>query len=154
MRLASSTFCLALLALAPLVQAQPASLGTPPGAAAIVDRFKAAVVAGNLEGAAALVSDQAVVFEAGYVERTKAEFVSEHLPADAAFLKQVRTQATRRTEGAAGDAAWVLTEGRSTGTYNGRAIDSITTETVVLRREPAGWRIVHIHSSSRPAQPN
>ena len=34
-------------------------------------------------------------------------------------------------------------------TFKGKAIDSITLETMVLRREQSGWRIVHIHWSSR-----
>ena len=39
-------------------------------------------------------------------------------------------------------------EGRTTGNFNGRAIDSMTTETMVLKRVGSGWRIVQIHWSS------
>ena len=39
--------------------------------------------------------------------------------------------------------------GRTTGQFNGRAVDRLTTETMVLKRLADGWRIHHIHWSSR-----
>ena len=56
---------------------------------------------------------------------------------------------TRRSGDASGDVAWITSEGRTTGTFNGRAVDRITAETVLLRRHGDGWRIHHIHWSSR-----
>ena len=44
--------------------------------------------------------------------------------------------------------AWIASEGRTTGTYKGKALDLVTTETMVLRRSGHGWKIVHIHWSS------
>jgi hypothetical protein len=46
--------------------------------------------------------------------------------------------------------AWVSTEGRTTGSFKGKAIDLLTTETMILRRMAGDWRIVHIHWSSQP----
>jgi hypothetical protein len=37
------------------------------------------------------------------------------------------------------------------GTYKGKAVDRLTTETMVLRRVGAAWKIVHIHWSSAAA---
>jgi len=60
----------------------------------------------------------------------------------------VPAKISRRAGQAAGNLAWVASEGRATGTYKGKAIDSVTTESMVLRRSGAGWKIVHIHWSS------
>jgi hypothetical protein len=42
-----------------------------------------------------------------------------------------------------------MTEGRTTGRFNDRAVDRLTAETMVLTRGTDGWRIRHIHWSSR-----
>jgi ketosteroid isomerase-like protein len=34
------------------------------------------------------------------------------------------------------------------GAYKGKPVDRLTTETMVLRKTPDGWRIVHVHWSS------
>jgi hypothetical protein len=44
--------------------------------------------------------------------------------------------------------AWIASEGRTTGEFRGKAINSVSTETMVLSRANSGWRIVHIHWSS------
>lgn len=48
------------------------------------------------------------------------------------------------------DAAWVLTRSETSGTFRGKEIDLLGAESVLLRRGEHGWRIVHIHWSSRP----
>jgi hypothetical protein len=59
---------------------------------------------------------------------------------------------TGRSGWSAANVAWIASESRNTGTFRGRAIDSMSKETMVLRRTPAGWRIVHIHWSSANAK--
>jgi ketosteroid isomerase-like protein len=54
--------------------------------------------------------------------------------------------------GSDGAFAWVASEGRMTGNWQGRAVDRVTTETMVLRRVGGSWRIIHIHWSSAPAR--
>jgi len=122
------------------------------GAAATVDGFHAALRRGDTRSAAALLADDALIFEEGGVEHSKVEYVARHLPADAAFSQAVATTVTRRTGGSNGAFAWVATEGRTTGAYRGRAVDRTTTETMILRRVGRAWRIVHIHWSSAPAR--
>ena len=118
-------------------------------AARVVDAFHAAMSAGDAAAAAALLADDAVVFEVGHVERSKAQFAAEHLPADLAYSKAVKGSPTGRTGQATGDLAWIATEGRSVGRYRDKDVDRVTTETMVLRKTPAGWRITHVHWSSR-----
>ncbi|HYE44575.1 MAG TPA: DUF4440 domain-containing protein [Caulobacter sp.] len=119
-------------------------------AAAVAD-FHGALARGDGEAAAALLAEEAVIFEEGHVERSRAEYVAGHLPADMKFSAAVPATVTSRKTTLAGDMALVLTEGAMRGAYNGKAVDRISIETVVLRRGPGGWRIVHIHWSGRPA---
>ena len=58
-----------------------------------------------------------------------------------------------RSGAAVGEIAWIATEGRIEAHAAGKPADRLTTETVILRRTPAGWRIVHVHWSSRVAPP-
>src|SRR5687767_1734260 len=69
---------------------QPARLSAPArGAAATVDAFHAALGRGDTRSAVALLADDALIFEGGGVERTKQEYASHHLAADAAFSQAV-----------------------------------------------------------------
>ena len=117
-------------------------------AAAMVDAFHDALRRGDTSAAAALLADDALIFEEGGVERSKAEYVGHHLPADAAFSQVVSSTVTRRTGGSDGALAWIASEGRMTGTYKGKAVDRETTETMLLRRIGQTWKVLHIHWSS------
>ena len=116
--------------------------------AAVVDAFHAALANGDLAGAKALLAEDALIYESGGVERGKAEYASHHLPADAAFTAATMRSVTRRTGQAAGSMAWIATEATATGSFKDRAVDSVSIETMVLRREQGAWRIAHIHWSS------
>lgn len=121
-------------------------------AAAVVDAFHAALRRGDTRAAAALLAEDALIFESGEAERSKAEYAAHHLGADAEFSKAVSAAVTRRSGGAAGMFAWVSSEGRTTGTFKGKALDRLTTETMVLRHTGGGWKIEHIHWSSAAAK--
>lgn len=126
--------------------------GIATEAARVVDAFHAALASADPKAAAALILDEAVIFEGGAVERSKAEYAAHHLSADAAFAAATKGSTTARHAFAGGDLAVVISEGRTTGTFKGRAIDQLTTETMTLRRVGGAWRIAHIHWSSRPAK--
>lgn len=144
----------ALLALAPpaaeAAAAPPAEATdvATEAAAATVDAFHAALRRGDTEAASALLTDDVLVFEEGRAERSKAEYALRHLAADAAFSKAVAGKVSRRRGQAAGDFAWIATEGRTRGRYRGTDVDRATDETMVLRRVGDSWKIVHIHWSS------
>lgn len=120
-------------------------------AAKVVDAFHAALAGQDTAGAAALLSDSALIFEGGYVERSKVEYASHHLGADATYASAVPTSLLRRSGFADGDMAWIASETCTTGTYKDKPVDRLSTETMILRKEASGWRIVHIHWSSRAA---
>ena len=116
--------------------------------AAVVDSFHGALRRGDTRAALGFLADEALIFEAGGVERGKAEYAAHHLAADSAFAQAVPSRITRRSGEAIGSVAWLTTEGRTTGTYKGKPVDRRTVETIVLRRSGADWKIVHIHWSS------
>ena len=128
------------------VAATPTKAAT--AGAEVVDAFHAALRRGDTAAAAAHLADDALIYESGNPERGKAQYASHHLAADAAFAKATSSAVTRRSGDAAGDFAWVSTEGTTKGTYRDRVINSASTETMVLRRQGGAWRIVHIHWSS------
>ena len=118
-----------------------------------VDAFHKALTDGDTEQAMALLADDVLIYESGYAETSKAEYASHHLEADMAFLKGVKQSVSARSAQAGGDFAWVTSKGETIGTYKDKAIDSASTETMVLRRNAGQWKIVHIHWSSADNKP-
>lgn len=116
---------------------------------AAVDAFHAALGSGNADAVLALLAEDVMVLEEGGAERSREEYAGHHLPADMTFAAATEAEVTRRTAWIEGDMAWVLTEGRTRGQFNGRAVDRLTAETMILQRHADGWRIRHIHWSSR-----
>jgi ketosteroid isomerase-like protein len=121
-------------------------------AANVVDAFRAALSRGDGPAALSLLADDVLILEAGGAERSKAEYAAHHLEADMAFATAVPERVGQRAGMAAGDLAWIASEGRSTGRFNDKPVDRITAETMVLRRERRGWLITHIHWSSAPSR--
>jgi ketosteroid isomerase-like protein len=118
-------------------------------AVAAVEGFHAALKSGDADAALAFLAEDVVVLEGGGAERSRDEYAHHHLSADMAFAAATTAEVTRRAAWVEGDLAWVLTEGRTTGEFNGRAVNSVTAETMILQRGPHGWRIRHVHWSSR-----
>ncbi len=132
-----------------------AKLGIEPAAAeavATVERFSAALGAGDLTKAGAELDPGVIILESGAVERSRDEYLGGHAKGDAAFLKSARISLRQRTARASGDLAWVSSES-AIHTMKGKEMLMIdATETMVLRRSGQAWRIVHIHWSSRRAK--
>ena len=147
-----STFAMALLAclMAAPLAAQPANESA--GVAAVVERFHAALAAGDSSAAAQLIAEDAVMLEAGGVE-SRSEYVTNHLPADIEFEKGVSTKRSPVRVTVRGDAAWATSTSEVTGAFQGRPVNFVGAESMVLSREPAGWRIRAIHWSSRSRLP-
>ena len=128
--------------------AQVADAATAP-AIAVVDAFHAALGSGDVDAVLALLTEDVVVLETGGAERSREEYAGHHLPADMTFAAATTDEVTRRAAWVEGDVAWVLTEGRTTGTFHDRPINSLGAETMIMHRTADGWRIRHIHWSSR-----
>jgi len=138
-----------LLSLIAVVPLATQSAADEAGVLAVVRGFHSALTAGDPAKALALVAEDAVFLEAGGVE-TRAQYAKDHLPADIEFEKGVSITRSPIRVVVAGDAAWATSTSEVTGTYQGRAVDSLGTELMVLSRAPAGWRIRAVHWSSRP----
>ncbi len=137
--------------------AKPATASVADAAAAtpiaIVDAFHAALASGDTRSALDLLADDVLIFESGGVERSRAEYASHHLAADAAFSAAVHRTLVSRSHGEAGNAAWVMSVETVTGAYRGRPINSRSVETMLVRKAAGQWRIVHIHWSSTDIAP-
>lgn len=121
-------------------------------AAKTIDAFHAALSKGDRELALSFLDGRVQIYEQGRVERSKTEYASHHLESDAKFSAATTNTRTARSGMTLGDFAYVTSEGTITGAFNGKVVDSITLETMVLRREQGSWQIVHIHWSSRDAK--
>ena len=132
--------------------ADPATADVPTeakDATAVVDRFSAALATGDLATVEALLAPDVLVLESGGAERSRAQYLAQHAGADAAFLANAHVQPVHRSARVVGDLAWVGTEAEIHASEDGMPLTLLATETMVLRRSPEGWRIVHIHWSSR-----
>lgn len=119
---------------------------------AVVDRFHTAITTGNSAVAMQLLSEDAVMLEAGGVE-SRAQYVKDHLPADIEFEKTVSTQRSPIRVVVLGDTAWATSTSEMTGTFQGKPIALTGTELMVLSRAPDGWRVRAIAWSSRARRP-
>ena len=114
-----------------------------------VSAFHAAIHAGDKERALALMSPAVMIYESGYVERTRDEYANHHLAADIAFSKATTRKVLRHSERVDGAVATVLDETETSGAFKGKPVHSFSVETVLLEKQGDGWVIVHVHWSSR-----
>ena len=115
---------------------------------AVVRRFHTALSQGDSAAALALLAEDAVILEAGGIE-SRSEYRTHHLPADIRFVMAVPATPGPLQVVVQGDAAWVISTSETAGTYEGRPINSVAAELMVLTRTARGWQIRAIHWSSR-----
>ena len=89
----------------PAEHAAQSDSATPVGT---VTAFHAALTSGNTAAALEVLAEDVMIFESGGVESSRAEYASHHLAADAAFSAAVPRTLVSRTQGEAGDMAWVM----------------------------------------------
>jgi mono/diheme cytochrome c family protein len=134
---------------------KPEQSTLPPAAvspAATVDRFQTLLAKGDTAAAAKVLDSMVLIYEGGQAEKSREEYASHHLQADAKFLKNATLRVLSRTGDSKGDLAWVATESELTPS-GAKAASLVTTETMILNRVGQGWRIAHIHWSSRKKGP-
>ena len=118
------------------------------GIRTVVLSFKEALRAGDSLAVLELLHPDASVYEGGHAE-TRDQYRSGHLRSDIAFLGAVDTETTWDGIVAGSDVAVYMSEYTVQGEYRGREIDAHGTETIALVLTEDGWRIRHIHWSSR-----
>ncbi len=120
------------------------------GPVAAAKELHEALSAGDAAGVQKLLDPKVTIMEGGNVERSLGEYAGHHLPADLKFMKSVRYTLQRQTGDSSGDLAWVASEAQLTGTSEGKPVNLVSTETLVLKNVGGTWKVVHIHWSSKP----
>ncbi|MES2178034.1 MAG: nuclear transport factor 2 family protein [Gemmatimonadota bacterium] len=120
----------------------------------VVTAFRDALARGDSTAALRLLAPDVIILEAGGVE-TLADYRSHHLPGDIAYARALPGVHTLKSVVVSGDAAWVTSTSVTEGQYNGRAVNSVGAELIVLARAKAGapWMIRAVHWSSRRRTP-
>ena len=155
MRARTVAVVLSSLAVVPVLALVPLSGQTAGDSAAItkvVSAFHAGLKSGDSAAVMQLIAPDALFFEAGGVE-TRDEYEKHHLPADIEFEKVVTSTRSPIRVVVNGQSAWASSTSEFTGTFKGRAVDSLGAELMVLSHEPAGWRIRAVHWSGRARKP-
>lgn len=147
-RSAGAAIALGALVVPAVVRAQEAESIDEEQVRAVVAGFKAALAAGDSTTALGYLHPDVVVYEAGHAE-SLAEYRAAHLAADMEFSASVQTTPVQQGVIVRDEMALWVSEGDSKGEFRGRTIESHGTETMVLVPSPAGWKILHVHWSSR-----
>lgn len=114
---------------------------------ATLDAFHHALEEGSGTMALKWLADDVVILEGG-VAQSKAEYAGHHLGNDMAFLHALQSERLSREIRQANGVVTVVTRTQLRGTFKEQAIDLVSSETAVLTKTGAGWRIQHLHWSN------
>ena len=141
-----------LLLAAPPVYAQQSPARDSAEVLAVHDAFHRALTIGDSTAVMHLLAPDVRILESGG-SQTREEYRTEHLASDIAYAKAVSRTTTSVRITVIGDAAWMTSTSGTTGEFNGRPVNSLGVELMVLRRvtdaEGRRWVIAAVHWSSR-----
>nr|WP_240954102.1 nuclear transport factor 2 family protein [Solimonas marina] len=144
----------ALLWSAALISGPAVAAGAPSAdaqaAAAVVTAFHASLASQNRQAVLDTLAPDVAIFEQGYTESSRDVYGGGHLDSDLEFAKTTTYTLGHREAYADGNTAWVISQGRTTGSFADHKVDIDNTETMVLQRRDGQWKIVHIHWSAHP----
>jgi ketosteroid isomerase-like protein len=112
-------------------------------------RLQHAFAEGDAVTLRSLLSPDVLIFEAGGVESSRDEYESHHMESDMAFMASIDGEVLSRKIIESGNTAVVMTRSRLSGNFKDKEIDLSSTETLVMENTDGGWKIRHIHWSSR-----
>ena len=119
---------------------------------AVRDAFHHALTIGDSATAMRLLAPEVRILESGG-SQSREEYRSEHLASDIAYAKAVTSTTTSVRVSFARDVAWISSSSTTTGEFNGRPVNSLSVELMILRRvtgaDDRRWVIEAIHWSSR-----
>jgi len=110
-------------------------------------RFHDALRNGDTAAVKKLIAPDLRVLEGGEIEN-RAQYLSHHLAADIEFAKAVRSESRIESHTRQGSVAWLVSTSTATGKFNGRDINSVGAELMILSRTQNEWQIRAIHWSS------
>ncbi len=119
-----------------------------PNPETVVEAFHRALAAGDSASGLDLLHPEILIFEQGAAEDLQ-EYRSHHLAADIRFASQTTRHVIDSQVEIRGEIAIFTARAHTTGRIGDRDIDSSGVETMVLTLTEEGWKILHIHWSSR-----
>lgn len=114
----------------------------------VVNTFMADIAGGQLEAARQLMAPDAIVLANGQVLGDRDHYIDGAAKGDAVALGSVHRELLHRDVNVGQNFGWILSEKRL-GKPGGKG--EVVTETMLLARTGAGWKITHIHWSGRTA---
>jgi ketosteroid isomerase-like protein len=121
--------------------------------AAAAKAFQTAMDTGDAPTVMRYIADDALMMEGGTIE-TRMQYEENHLPADLEFAKGMMAKRMPVQQTVRGDVAWVRTSTEFRGTFEGKPLALLSLETMVMTREPEGWKIRALHWSGMRLPPN
>ncbi len=104
---------------------------------------------GDTELVRTILDPAVLIFESGGMESSLEEYASHHMGADMTFMANMSREIISRKVLKQDEICVIATQARLFGTYHDKEIDITSDETLVLERKEQGWRVTHIHWSSR-----
>lgn len=132
--------------------AAPALVVDDPAADAeqLVDRLHEALRNGDRQALLATLSADVMIAAGGRVDRSRDEYAHRHLADDISDFSFQRRDLLRRELRHVGDLIWIVNEWRTLRVLAGIDVRYDEAETLIVRRDAEGWRIIHRHVSARP----
>jgi ketosteroid isomerase-like protein len=113
---------------------------------AAVKAFQTAMDSGDAPTVMRYLADDALMMEGGTIEN-RMQYETNHLPADLEFAKGMKATRMPVQQTVRGDVAWARTSTEFRGTFEGTPLALLSLETMVMTREPEGWKIKALHWS-------
>lgn len=136
------------------LSASAAAGGSPLTPSEQLNAFHMALRTGNAARAVDLLSKDAVIYEQGFAEISRDEWIAQQLGTAMAFARDAKRDVVRRSTRLVGDAAWVMSNTRTTISLPERQLVFNGGETAILMKEGDEWKIVHLHWSAHQAETN
>lgn len=123
------------------------------GPADTVEAFHRALAGTDQKAVLAFLADDADVFEQGFVDASREEYARNSLTAEMAFANRTKREVQSQQSQSSGELAFVETLSRVRGAFAKDKVDVSDAETMILRKDGAGWKIIHIHRSAHETRP-
>jgi ketosteroid isomerase-like protein len=118
------------------------------GPAETVEAFHRALAGTDQKAVLAFLSEDADVFEQGFVDASRDDYARNSLTAEMAFAARTRREVQSQQSQSSGDLAFVETLSRVRGAFAKDKVDFSGAETVILRKDDGAWKIIHVHRSA------
>jgi ketosteroid isomerase-like protein len=118
------------------------------GATAAFEAFYAGMKSGDAAAVMRNVAPDAIFLESGRQE-TRVEYEKGHLPADMEFERAVAGKRGPLTVNVIGDVAWISAMTEYEGTFEGKPVNFVGAQLMILARTGGRWLIRSAHWSSR-----